>query len=75
MAESYLMHFGVKGMKWGGRRKARKDAKESARAAMYYGKGAGNRRKLIKNKVAQRSKDLPGCSEAAYKRARAKYGR
>lgn len=45
-------------------RKAKKDAKEFARAKMYYGKGAGTRRKLIKNQVEQRSKDLPGYSKA-----------
>lgn len=54
-----LYHYGVKGMKWGVRRKARKDAKEFARAKMYYGEGAGTRRKLIKNTVEQRSKDDP----------------
>ena len=45
-------------------RKAKKDAKEYAQAKMYYGEGAGTRRKLIKNQVAQRSKDLPGYSKA-----------
>ena len=39
------------------RRKAKKDAKEYARAKMFYGKGAGTRRKLIKAKVNERSKD------------------
>lgn len=56
----YLMHHGVKGMRWGQRKtrkRAQKDAKEYARAKMYYGQGAGNRRKLISNTVAQRSKD------------------
>lgn len=38
--------------------RAKKDAKEFARAKMFYGEGAGNRRKLIKNTVAERSKDL-----------------
>lgn len=38
-------------------RTAKKDAKEYARAKMYYGEGAGNRRKLIKNTVAERSKN------------------
>lgn len=38
-------------------RNAKKDAKEYARAKMYYGKGAGNRRKLIKATVNERSKD------------------
>lgn len=36
---------------------AKKDAQEYARAKMYYGEGAGNRRKLIKNTVAERSKN------------------
>lgn len=44
-------------------RAARKDAKEFTQAKMYYGEGAGNRRKMIKAKVDQRSKD------AAYKKA------
>lgn len=38
-------------------RYAKKDAKEYARAKMYYGTGAGNRRKLIKATVNERSKD------------------
>lgn len=38
-------------------RKASKDAKEYARAKMFYGEGAGTRRKLIKAKVEERSKD------------------
>lgn len=41
------------------RRRAKKDAKEYARAQMFYGEGAGNRRKIIKNIVNERSKD-PG---------------
>lgn len=45
-------------------RLAKKDAKEYARAKMFYGKGAGNRRKLIKNKVEQRSKDNPHYKKA-----------
>ena len=73
-----LFHYGVKGMKWGVRRDkpaalqgvprstnrvAKRDARESAKAKMFYGEGAGTRRKLIKAKVESRSKD------AAYKRA------
>ena len=66
----YLDHYGVKGMQWGVRkaerggvsrktdRAARKDAQESARAKMYYGEGAGTRRKLINKSVeAKKAKD------------------
>lgn len=56
-SEEDLEHFGVKGMKWGVRREAKRDAKESAQAKMYYGKGAGTRRKLIKATVESKSKD------------------
>lgn len=45
-------------------RMARKDAKEYARAKMFYGEGAGTRRKLINNTVAQRSKDSKYYKEA-----------
>lgn len=71
-----LVHYGVLGMKWGVRkdraaggvprktqRLARKDAKEYTKAKMFYGEGAGTRRKLIKAKVEARSKRDP-----AYKR-------
>lgn len=69
VTENYLMHYGVKGMRWGktsGRpsttprkteRTASKDAKEFARAKMYYGEGAGIRRRQINNTVKSRSKD------------------
>jgi hypothetical protein len=71
-----LVHFGVKGMHWGVRhdgpasvsRKtnsaAKSDAKEFARAKLFYGEGAGTRRKLIKAAVEGKSKKDP-----AYKRA------
>lgn len=67
--EDVLIHFGVKGMKWGQRksypggashrtnREAKKDATEFSRAKMYYGQGAGVRRRLIKNTVESKSKD------------------
>lgn len=55
--DEFLAHYGVKGMRWGVRRQAKRDADEFAKAKMYYGEGAGNRRKLIKAKVEERSKD------------------
>lgn len=73
--ELSLYHHGVKGMRWGVRKSrtdgvdrktdriARNDAKEHTMAKMYYGEGAGNRRKLIKAKVEERSKN------ANYKKA------
>lgn len=39
------------------KKQAKKDAEEFARAKMYYGEGAGTRRKLIKAKVNERSND------------------
>jgi hypothetical protein len=72
----YLAHYGIKGMKWGVRknnlegvsaktnREARKDAQESARAKMFYGEGAGTRRKLIKAQVEAKSKRDPDYAKA-----------
>ena len=76
--EEYLEHYGIKGMKWGGRRspeelagirsgtkrEAKKDAKESASAKMFYGEGAGTRRKLQKAKVESKAK-----KDSSYKKA------
>lgn len=61
-----LAHHGVKGMKWGVRkdREARKDAEEFARAKLFYGEGAGTRRKLIKAQVEGKSKQDPLYKEA-----------
>jgi len=67
--DDFLAHYGVLGMHWGQRkaeipgvsnktsREANKDAVEFAKAKMFYGDGAGTRRKLIKAKVESKSKD------------------
>lgn len=73
----FLEHFGVKGMQWGVRkdrqsrgvsgkvdREAAKDAKESARAKMYYGQGAGTRRKLINKSVEAKKARDPNYAKA-----------
>ena len=73
-----LAHYGVKGMRWGQRKAddgpegvpkktnkmAKADAEEFTRAKLFFGEGAGTRRKLIKAKVEQRSK-----ADALYKKA------
>lgn len=74
--DEVLEHFGVKGMHWGQRKsdypgaskktnkEARADATEFARAKMFFGKGAGTRRKLIKATVEAKSK-----KDETYKKA------
>lgn len=73
--EEHLEHFGVKGMRWGHRKNptgaphktnklARQDAEEMARAKMFYGQGAGTRRKLINTTVAQRKRIDPAYAKA-----------
>lgn len=65
-----LVHFGTKGMRWGIRKQdgpagvphktnkmAKADAEEFTKAKLFYGEGAGTRRKLIKAKVESRNKD------------------
>ena len=64
VSETSFMHYGVKGMKWGVRREAKRDAKEAARAKMSYGEGAGNRRKLINESVKAKSKKDPNYKKA-----------
>lgn len=74
--DDFLEHFGVKGMKWGQNkrnpggvsrktsREASKDAKEFTAAKMYYGEGAGTRRKLINAKVNAKSSKDPNYKKA-----------
>ena len=74
--DDFLAHYGVKGMRWGQRkaaipgvsprtsREAKKDATEFAKAKMFYGEGAGTRRKLIKAKVESKSAKDPSYKKA-----------
>ncbi|AWN03338.1 hypothetical protein PBI_COUNT_15 [Microbacterium phage Count] len=74
--DDFLQHFGVKGMKWGVRkdsipgvsartsREAKKDATEFAKAKMFFGEGAGTRRKLIKAQVESKSAKDPSYKKA-----------
>lgn len=67
--DEFLAHYGIPGMRWGQRRpsidgvspktnkEAAKDAKEFTQAKMYFGKGAGVRRRLINNTVNSKMKD------------------
>jgi hypothetical protein len=72
--DDFLEHFGVKGMHWGVRktpgvsnrvnRMASKDAQEHARAKLFFGEGAGTRRKLINARVDHNRKFVPGYGKA-----------
>lgn len=74
--DDFLAHYGVPGMKWGQRkasipgvsaktsREAKKDAKEFSKAKMFYGEGAGTRRKLIKAKVESKAGKDPSYKKA-----------
>ena len=48
-------------------KEAQRDAREYARAQMYYGEGAGTRRKLITNSVAAKVERKIGYNEAFQK--------
>ena len=63
LTEAGRKHKALEGIPRSTKRDARKDAKEYATAKMYYGEGAGTRRKRINAIVNQRSKD------EAYKKA------
>lgn len=74
-----LMHYGVLGMKWGVRkdnsdnsdkisrhtqRLVKKDIRRYADAKMFYGQGAGTRRKLLKAELENKRTKIPGYAKA-----------
>ena len=73
-SNNFLEHFGVRGMRWGVRndkdssskvskgteRLVKKDAKRYADAKMFYGEGAGTRRKLLKAELDKKKRTIPG---------------
>ena len=71
MNDERLAHIGVLGMHWGKRNLAKnttnlaqKDAKRHAEAKMFYGKGAGTRRKLLNAELEKKHKTIPGYTDA-----------
>jgi len=46
------------------RKEAQKDAYEFARALMFYGEGAGTRRKLIRASIDYKFSTIPGYAQA-----------
>lgn len=74
--DAFLEHHGIKGMRWGVRKaerggasravdkQARKDASEFARAKMFFGEGAGTRRKLINKSIEARKAHDPSYAKA-----------
>ena len=73
MKDNELYHYGVLGMKWGHHESksssshtiklARKDAQRHADAKMFYGKGAGTKRKLLKAELDKKKRTIPGYKE------------
>lgn len=83
---SYLMHYGVPGMKWGVRhdkeragfrvrRMAKKDARVSARLDYAYGAGSRTNRDLHSKRVAERNKKIGSPYSNEYKKALSKQNR
>jgi hypothetical protein len=74
--DDFLAHYGILGMKWGHHkesipgvsartsREANKDATEYAKAKMYFGEGAGTRRKLINATVNAKAAKDPSYKKA-----------
>lgn len=74
--DAFLEHFGIKGMRWGVRKaerggvsravdkQAQRDAREFARAKMFFGQGAGTRRKLINKSIEARKNHDPSYAKA-----------
>lgn len=68
--EAYLEHYGVKGMKWGVRREAKRDFKAAKKIHKKGGKGSRARYSETKAEIERKSKKDPAYAKAIRRQRR-----